>query len=121
MCFFEIIEAYLESRGHLKMLRRLRIFQTMFMTSNSLKAKRDWVRRKHYLGWEGCEIAQRETYLKEEIAAWGSGSGTIVADEPAKIATWKKELKQLNEKYWLYERTENIMRLRRPNGPVVRD
>jgi hypothetical protein len=120
MCFFESLEIYLESNGWLKALRRLRTFETMFMTGNSLKAQRNWVRRKLNLEREGCEIAQRETYLKEEIAAWESGSGVTVAGQPAKITAWKKELKQLNKKYWLYEREENRMRLETPNGPVVR-
>ena len=35
--------------------------------------------------------------------------------------TWEKELKQLNKKYWLYEREQYKMKLEKPHGPWVRE
>lgn len=67
----------------------------MFMTRKSVKEQLDWVLRKASLGWKGLKISQRETYLREEIAAWRSDAHAsyTTADKPVKIVTWEKELK----------------------------
>ena len=77
MFWFERLEAYLESNGWLKVLSCLRTFEGMFVGGSH---EYDWLRAKITLDWKGGAIAQRETYLKEEIAAWESGSAATVAD-----------------------------------------
>lgn len=124
MDIFAWIEGYLDSTGRFKLSKYVRYLQTMFMSDESLEEQREWAMFDDFVDWQRIAIAQRETYLKEEIAAWratAQASKMEADQQPVKIKNLKKELKMLDKKYRVCERAQYEHRLQKPHGPITRD
>jgi hypothetical protein len=123
MYILQKIEMYLEYNECWRTLRQLRDLEVLFFVSLRSHAEQiAWRSKDRRYSRRLREIAQRETYLKEEIVAWKlkTQPSKTILDEPANFTAWRKELKNLNKEYLDCEEKHDKNYSERPSGVLMR-